>query len=57
MVSFTRDMYNILEGMRADVCVELSHPIAIEISSIPLTVDNSVSGYDDAESVWYKITV
>ena len=47
-------MYNTGEGMEIEVCAQLSNPVAREVSSVPLTVANSVSGYDDTESMRYK---
>ncbi len=49
-VSFTQDRYNGIEGMEAEVCAMLSNPIA-RLASIQLTVDNSVSMFDDAEGI------
>ena len=55
-VSFEQNMYNGREGMMVEVCAVLSNEIARQ-GSVSLTVDNSVAGYDDAESKIMTIAI
>ncbi len=51
-VSFVHDMYNGTEGMIVKICSVLSNELARQ-ATVQLTVDNSVAGYDDAESKYW----
>ena len=54
-VSFTQQTYSGEEGGVVEVCLVLSSQLGME-TSVTLSILNSVSGYDDAESEFHYCT-